>query len=331
MSRLGISFLADRPYAEYAELAKLVGRYDFETVSVYEDLFFQPAWPALFQFAEHTRSGLVGPAVVNPYLNHPVTVAANLALLDEVSGGRAYLGVGKGAFFEPLGVSQPRPLTAIREMIEVVQRLLTGDRRPYRGEFFRADPQAYLRFKVPGRRVPVLIGTWGEKTAAMAGRIADLLKVGGCANPESARIFRGYIRRGAGRVDRDPAEIRLVFGAVTVVDRDRRIAEEIARRRVAMYIPITGRLDPAYRPDEEELARVAKALHEGDRDGAAKALSHETLRRFSCYGTPGDVVRRIEEIFDAGVDLFELGSPHGVDQAAAVHMLGQQVLPAFER
>ena len=104
MSRLGIAFQTDKPFAVYAELAELVDRYDFETISVYEDLFYQPAWPALFQFAMHTRTGLIGPSVVNPYLTHPVRVAAHVAMLDELSKGRAYFGVGRGAFsvgFEP--------------------------------------------------------------------------------------------------------------------------------------------------------------------------------------------------------------------------------------
>lgn len=58
MSRLGISFLTDRPYSDYATLGKIVDKYDFETVSVYEDLFYQPAWPALLQFAQHTERPL---------------------------------------------------------------------------------------------------------------------------------------------------------------------------------------------------------------------------------------------------------------------------------
>jgi 5,10-methylenetetrahydromethanopterin reductase len=330
MSRLGISFLTDKPYSDYAALGKVVDSFDFETISVYEDLFYQPAWPALLQFAQHTKRPLIGPAVVNPYLVHPVTVAANMALLDDVSQGRAYLGVGKGAFFKPIDVAQPKPITAIREMIEVVQRFLVGNRDPYQGKFFRVDPQAYLRFKIPERKLPVLIGSWGEKTSALAGRIADMLKVGGCANPESAPVFKRYLEAGARKAGRHASEIRLVFGAVTVIDRDRRVAEELARRRAAMYVNVTGRLDPTYRPPDKELTRIEEALARGDMASAAAALSKETLRRFCCFGTPSDIVRQLEELFAAGVDIFELGSPHGIDQAESIRMLGEKVLPAFK-
>jgi 5,10-methylenetetrahydromethanopterin reductase len=189
MARFGISFQSDKSIVEYRELAGVVERYGFDTVSVYQDLFFQPPWPALLQFAELTSGPLIGPAVVNPYLSHPSVVAGHLAVLDEVSHGRAYLGVGRGAYFDSIGAPQPRPLTAIREMVEVVQRFLRGDREPYRGEVFQASPEAYLRFPIPHRALPVLIGGWGPKILALAGEIADLAKIGGCANPDSASSF----------------------------------------------------------------------------------------------------------------------------------------------
>ncbi len=330
MSRLGISFQSDRPYPDYADLAKLVDRYDFEMVSVYNDLFYQTPWPALFQLAQHTRRPMLGPSVVNPYLNHPVTVAANLALLDQFSQGRTYLGVGRGAFFDSIGLPQPRPLRAIRELVEMVERLLTGERKPYRGEFFSADSRAHLHFDIPGRRLPVLVGTWGRKTAGLAGEIADMMKVGGCFNAESAPVFRDYLREGAKRVGRDPNAIRLIYGAVTVVDSDRKTAEEAARHRAAMYIAVVGRLDPTYEPPADEIARIENAMKAGDVDAAARAISDESLRRFTCFGTPKDIIRQLEELFDAGVNLFEFGAPHGLDEEEAIRMLGEQVLPAFK-
>ncbi|MGH9336835.1 MAG: LLM class flavin-dependent oxidoreductase, partial [Vicinamibacteria bacterium] len=261
---IGIAFQSDKTLAEYRELAAIVDEYDFATASVYQDLFYQPPWPALFQLAESTRRPLIGPAVVNPYLTHPVLVAANLALLDRTSGGRAYLGVGRGAFFEAIDVPQPRPLRAMREMVEIVQRFLVGDRSPYEGEIFHASEQAYLRFPVPGRRIPVLIGGWGERTARLAGEIADILKVGGTANPESASWFRKRLEVGARAAGRDPASVQLAFGAVTVVDRVRAAAESIARREVAMYVGAIARLEPVSPPPEEEIREVEAALASGD-------------------------------------------------------------------
>lgn len=311
MPELGIAFQSDKTLAEYRELASIVDRYDFATASVYQDLFYQPPWPALFQFAEHTTRPLLGPAAVNPYLTHPVLVAANLALLDRTSGGRAYLGVSRGAFFEAIGVPQPRPLTAIRETVELVQRLLEGSRAPYRGEIFQATEDAYLRFPVPGRRVTVLIGGWGDRIATLAGEIADVFKVGGSANPGNVSWFRERLDRGARIAGRAPGAVKLAFGAVTVVDRDRAKAEAIARREVAMYIPAVAGLEPIAPPTPAEI----------------RELSRETLKRFAVFGTPEDVASHLKELFDAGVDRFELGTPHGENELEAVRMIGEEVLP----
>jgi len=327
MGRVGIAFQSDKTLAEYRELGSIVDRYDFATASVYQDLFFQSPWPALLQFAEHTKRPLLGPAVVNPYLTHPVLVAANLALLDRTSGGRAYLGVGRGAFFESIGVPQARPLTAIRECVELVQRLLVGERAPYLGEIFQASEQAYLRFPIPARRLPVLIGGWGERIARLGGEIADVFKVGGSASAGSAPWFRERLDEGARRAGRDPSAVKLAFGAVTVVDRDRSRAESIARRKVAMYVAAVARLEPTYPPSAEEIHEIATAIASGNETRAAEALSRETLRRFACFGTPEDIAAHLKELFDAGVDLFELGTPHGEDEGEAVRMLGSEVLP----
>ncbi len=311
MPELGIAFQSDKTLAEYRELASIVDRYDFATLSVYQDLFYQPPWPALFQFAERTRRPLLGPAAVNPYLTHPVLVAANLALLDRTSGGRAYLGVSRGAFFETIGVPQPRPLTAIRETVELVHRLLEGSRVPFHGEIFQATEEAYLRFPVPGRRVPVLIGGWGERIAMLAGEIADVFKVGGSANPASVSWFRERLDRGARAAGRGSRTVKLAFGAVTVVDRDRAKAESIARREVAMYVSAVARLEPVNPPSADEI----------------RELPRETLKRFALFGTPEDIASHLKELCDAGVDRFELGTPHGENELDAVRMLGEEVLP----
>ncbi len=331
MPQVGIAFQSNKSLAEYRELAAIVDRYDFATASVYQDLFFQPPWPALLQFAEHTKRPLVGPAVVNPYLTHPVLVAANLALLDRTSGGRAYLGVGRGAFFQAIGVPQPRPLAAIRECVELVQRLLVGERAPYLGEVFQASKQAYLRFPIPGRRLPVLIGGWGERIARLAGEIGDVFKVGGSANPASAPWFRERLDEGARKAGRAKGAVKLAFGAVTVVDRDRRKAEALARREVSMYVSAVARLEPVSPPLAEEIREIEAAIASGDERRAGEALSVETLRRFSCFGTPEAIASQVEELFDSGVDLFELGTPHGENEREAVRLLGEEMLPLLER
>lgn len=328
--KLSIAFQTDKPLDHYGELAQLVERYPFDTISVYEDLMYQPAWAPLHRIARHTQRVRLGPAVVNPYLRHPAVIAGEFALLNEAAGGRAYLGLGRGAFLDALEMDQPRPVTAVRETIEFVRRLLRGEEKPYRGDIFRATEAATLRWQPPQRHVHILVGTWGPQMAAMAGALAGEVKVGGCWNPDFVPVIRRHVARGARRAGRDPHDVGIVVGAVTVVHEDRAVAEALARREVAMYLPVVMRLDPTLDVEESEVAAVEAAVARDDVEAAATALSRPVLQKLACYGTPADVIAQVEAFAAAGVSRVEFGTPHGPDEAAAIRLLGERVLPHFE-
>lgn len=107
MIKLSIGLQTDKRLGEYRELAQIIEAYDFDTLTVYEDLMFQPAWQPLQVMAQCTDRIRLGPAVVNPYLRHPVIIAGEFALLNEAAGGRAYLGLGRGAFLKAWSYHNP--------------------------------------------------------------------------------------------------------------------------------------------------------------------------------------------------------------------------------
>lgn len=327
--KLSIAFQTNKQLAHYAELAELVERYAFDTITLYEDLMFQPAWQPLLVMAQHTRRVRLGPAIVSPYLRHPAVIAGEFALLNEAARGRAYLGLGRGAFLEALAMEQPRPIATVRETIEMVRRLLQGARHPYEGEIFQATENAYLRWEPPYRELPILIGTWGPKMAALAGRVAQEVKVGGCWNPDFVPLMRNYIARGVREAGREEGDVGIVLGAVTVVSEDRAEAEALARREVAMYLPVVIRLDPTLQVEEGERQAVEAAIARGDEAGVAAAIGNATLRRLACFGTPEDIIAQIETLAQAGVSRVEFGTPHGRDEAAAIQLLGERVAPYF--
>ena len=106
-------------------------------VSVYNDLMFQPALGALLWMAPYVHGARrIGPAALNPYLVHPVEIAGQVALLDMATGGRAYLGLARGAWLDSLGVAQTRPITTLREAVLLVKHLLAGNVEPFHGQVF---------------------------------------------------------------------------------------------------------------------------------------------------------------------------------------------------
>ena len=250
-----------------------------------------------------------------------VHLAGDLGLLDEASGGRAYFGIARGAWLDALGLHPTRPIQAVREAIEMVQLLLAGDTSGYTGQVFQLIPGERLRWTIHRPRVPVLLGAWGSQLIKATGDLIDEVKVGGTANPALMPVMRERIGR---------PEVGLAVGAVSVVDEDRGRAQALARREVALYLPVVAALDPTYTPDADEMARVQDAVSQGDREAAARAISDATLRRFAFAGTPDDLVRHIADLADAGATRVELGTPHGLDEAEAIRLLGRRVVPALK-
>src|SRR6185436_17119657 len=94
---------------------------------VYHDLLYQPAIGPLLLMARTTERIRLGPAALNPFTLHPYEIAGQIAMLDSVSHGRAFLGLAKGAWLDRLGIEEERPHGGLREAVAIVQALLAGD------------------------------------------------------------------------------------------------------------------------------------------------------------------------------------------------------------
>ena len=187
---------------------------------MFADLLDQPPLPALLEMARATSRVRLGAACLNPYTQHPYEIAGGLAALDAACGGRAYLGLARGAWLQAIGIEQRRPLDHLRDTAAIVRALLSGDERGYAGAAYRLAPGIRLRYPVSGRLPPLLIGAWGPRGAALAGEIANEVKVGGSANPAVVPLIRERVAAGCRTAGRSPDSVRVVLGAVTVVDRD---------------------------------------------------------------------------------------------------------------
>ena len=328
--RLSIAFQSDKRPAEYAELGAIVERYGFGTVSVYADLLFQPPLLALLMIAGATRRIRLGPACLNPYTLHPVEIAGQIATLDAASGGRAYLGLARGAWLDSLGIADARSLTTIREAVTIVQQLLRGERREFNGKVFRLSADHALQWAVERPEIPLLIGTWGARLAAYAGEVATELKVGGSANPAIVAPIRARIAPGAAKAGRDPGAVGIVLGAVTVVDEDGERARAQVRREVARYLPVVAPLDPTIALDPELLTRIDAAVARDDLATAGALVPDDILDRFAFAGTPAQIIRQTEAILAAGAARVEFGTPHGLTAREGLRLLGERVLPAFQ-
>ena len=274
LGEFGLGLRGDTPDVE--RIARLADRSGFDVVTAFKDLGYGEPLPVLLAAAAMTERVRLGVACYNPYTLRPADIAAEVAALNTRSHGRAYFGLAKGAWLDTIGVTQPRPVETLRAAAAVIDRALDG-------------------------RVPLLIGGWGPQMVALAGEIADELKVGGSANPDLVPVMRARLGRGS--------TTRIVMGAVTVVDKDGGAARRRAREAVAMYFEVVARFDPTV--------------------DTARGLSDDLLDRFAFAGTPEQVAGQARRLFAAGAARVEFGAPFGLDPLNGVALLAREVLPEF--
>lgn len=327
---MGLGFRGDRQPGDYARLAALAESLGFDVLSVFNDLMYQPPIFPLLEMAGATRRVRLGAACWNPYSMHPYEIAAQVAALDLASAGRAYLGLARGSWLGDVGLGQPRPLAHIRDAAGLIRVLLAGGREGYEGEVFRLAPGTRLQYAPYRPEVPLLIGTWGAQTAALAGRTAQEVKIGGTANPAMIEVMRRRIAVGRAGADRPAGEVGIVVGAVTVVDEDGARARALARTEVALYLTVVAGLDPTVEMPADLLGRAKERLARGDVAGAGALVPDDLLDLFAFSGTPEQVAARAQQLIDAGASRVEFGPPHGLTGDRGVELLGTRVLPLLD-
>ena len=328
--KISIAFQTNKSATEYIQLAKLVNQYDFDVVSVYCDLPYQPSYGPLMLMAPHIKKAIIGPAAVSPFRIHPLDIVADTALLSTLATKGVYIGLARGAWLEEHGIQEPIfPLRGIQEAVLIIRKILAGYNAGLQGSVFRVSDHVSAPYPIPEKKVPILIGTWGKKLSALAGEIADEVKIGGSANPKMVQHISGYIRKGEQKSGRVLGEVGIVMGAVTVVNEDRKIAQEIARMEVAMYLPVVASLDPTVEIEPDLLERIEKRVRQKDQHGAAKLISEDLLKLFAFAGNPDDLIHQVSGLYEAGATRIEFGTPHGINQSQGIKLLGEKVIPAL--
>lgn len=326
MPQFSIAFQTDKPLSAYGPLAARAEELGFDGVSVYNDLLFQPAWPALMEMSRHTRRVRLGPAAVNPFTCHPVNIAGYVALLDEASNGRAYLGLARGAWLDRLGLDPPQPVTALREAFECIGRLLAGNRQPFEGEVFRLQGGEGLRWRFRRAKIPFLLGSWGPTTIQACLNQVEEVKLGGTANPSVVTRRLAWMRQLQGGADAIPG---LVVGCVSLIDEDGLRARRLARREAALYLPVAASLDSSLQVDPQLVERIQALLQRGAGQEAGSLIPDSLLDKLALSGTPHEVIEGCLKLLDAGASRIEFGTPHGLTASQGIDLLGKKVLPAL--
>src|SRR3984885_4820953 len=293
-----------------------------------ESLYFGHLW--LTDSSLHARNSYVyltlaavsssrlrlGTAVTNPVPRRPPPPRPAAAPLDEVSAGRAILGIGAGD--RPLLALGRKPCSpaVLADAIEAIRALWSGDEVTVTSPGFPPDP-AQLRFEAR-RGLPVFVSASGPKTLELAGGLADgvILLVG--LFPDAVTWALEHIDRGARAAGRPrPHTALFAYGAISD-DQDAALA---AGRSIAAWFPQTApHLCRLAGLDAATIDAVRSSYAGGEfqeAEAAAGLLPDSFVRQMALAGDAQEAAVRIRGVLDAGVDSVHV-FPLGTDRMGTV-------------
>ena len=319
--RIHFGALPNRPIADIANLAELPEGLGFAGIWVADSQsIFRDPFAALTLSATRTRTISLATAVTNPVTRHPATIACSFATLNELSGGRAILGIGVGeSSVETLSL-RPARLASLERAALVLRGLMAGEEVEWEG--------ARIRLTWSVQAVPIVFASSGPRSLESAGRVADgvLFQVG--AEPAMVRYAFEHIDHGAaGR------EVKRYMRLACAVSHDR----EAARRATAGYVAAAAGtifrsapaelLDPGLLEDIRTMKeRYDYYAHTSTAAPHAELVTDRIIDAVAIAGTPADVIPRLRELHAVGVDEFVLTvtTPQPGD---TLELLAEEVLP----
>ena len=290
---------------------------------------FREVYPLLTLMALNTTHMRLGTCVTNPATRDPSVTASALATLDEISGGRMDLGIGRGdASVRSLGRS-PTTMATLEQAVTLIRDLVEGRTTRHDG----ADLSLPW---VQGWPLPSWIAGYGPMALALTGRIADGLILQ-LADPDLIRWMVGLMRAAAETSGRDPASIKVQAAApahVGPIEECREHVRWFPGLVSAHVVDLVNRY-PRDQLPESLTGYVRDRKGTDDRRhgefGASNVSSvgDDVVDRFAIVGPPEEHVRRLRELSEAGVGQFNLYLMSG-DEEAQLEAYGSTVIPALK-
>jgi probable F420-dependent oxidoreductase len=291
-------------------------------------VLWKEPYPLLTLMALNTTRLRLGTCVTNPATREPSVTASALATLNEISGGRMDLGIGRGDSARRVLGKAPTSIAELEEAVHVIRALVEGRPIEYEGTMLQLP---WSR----GDRLPVWVAGYGPVALRLTGRVADgaMLQIG---DPDLIRWFVSQVRASAVEAGRDPRSIKVMAAAPAHVGD---LAE--CRDRVRWFPALVGNhvVDLVNRYTGDDLPagltayvrnRQGYDYHHHAEVGSANAefVTDDIVDRFCLVGSVDDHVRRLRELADAGVDQFNLYLMNG-DEEAMLEIYGREIVPVL--
>lgn len=289
-------------YVRYAE------QQGFEAVWQAESRLVRDAIVPMAAYAAVTERLKVGSGVINNWTRNIGLLAATFLTLDDLAPNRVICGIG--AWWDPLaqnvGINRRKPLTAMRETVEVLRRLLNMERVTFHGEFHHVDgiELDVVHGRREPRNVPIMIGATGDKMMEMTGEIADGAVLNYCVPPEYNDNALELLEVGARRAGRTLDDIDRPQLVVCSVDHDHERAIDTTRGLLTQYLAQQPHIAKASGVSMDVVAEIQSILGwpatKEQIQSAKHLVPEELIHKITASGTPAEARAKVQEYINHG-------------------------------
>ncbi|KAF5042796.1 Phthiodiolone/phenolphthiodiolone dimycocerosates ketoreductase [anaerobic digester metagenome] len=317
--KFGIEFVPNEPIDKIVKLVKLAEDVGFEYAWITDHYNNKNVYETLALIAAGTETIKMGPGVTNPYVRSPAITASAIATLDELSNGRATLGIGPGdkATFDALGIEWTKPVSTIKTAIATMSTLLAGEKTESGASLMGA--------KAVQEKVPIYMGAQGPMMLKTAGGFSDGALIN-ASNPKDFEAAVPLIKEGAEAEGKSLSDVDVAAYTCCSIAEDADKALNAAKIVVAFIA--AGSPPPVFARHglpTDTGAKFGAFLGKGDFGGAIGAVTDDLMDAFSVVGTPKEFVPKIEALSNMGVTQYVAGSPIGPDKEASIKLLGEVI------
>ena len=300
--------LPDYPLSESLDSIKKADELGFHAVYAADETWHKDLWLLFAAAARDTKQIMMGPSVSGVVLREPTLIAQAAATLDELSNGRCDVVLSSGNFGllaqYKIDWAHTKPLSRVKESVQVMRTLLDEGVITFDGEFFKYD--GLFTFARPVQeRLPVKMGAMrGPKSFEVAAEFSD-----GCHHAlsytrEAYDYMMEHCRIGAERAGKNVEDMDMGAWVVFSVGEDSAKAKDAARSMVGLYassMPHEQLRRNGVEP--EEVAPIIAAIGAGDMAKGIELTSPDLAERLSIAGTPEECLEKIQtQIAPSGIN-----------------------------
>jgi probable F420-dependent oxidoreductase len=290
-------------------------------------VLWRDPYPLLTLMAEATTTLRLGTCVTNPATREPSVTASALATLQELSGGRMDLGIGRGDSARRVLGKPPTSMKDLEEAVHVIRALVEGRPIEYEGTMLELP-------WTPRLGLPVWIAGYGPVALKLTGRIADgaMLQIG---DPDLIAWFASQVHESAREAGRDPGAVAIMAAApahvgdlATARDRCRWFPALVGNHVVDLVNRYQGELPESL--THYIAGREGYDYHHHAEVGSTNAafVTDDIVDRFAIVGDPAAHVAKLRRLAEAGVDQFNLYLMNG-DEEEQLEIYGREIIPAL--